>query len=1012
VFVRIICTALVYLACGLVAMAERDLCSSSCAAHGTCTQGVCQCDANWSGQDCGYFLASTEAVDEDDDAVEEGHFQESPTQSVPASELVAQEGCPEKCGSPGGRCVSGNCVCELGFFGPSCQDQQCSHDCFGHGVCSRGICECAEGWFGRSCSSRLDAPQSCEPACINGGQCVEGHCVCSQGFSGADCSVGAVLSAVANASLPSASVGAVSAASAQGAVLAGSAAPGLLPAKVERAAGTLRAPRYRASGSARKGMADPDHEDSSALPGTWPLPTGSLPHQLQAELVHHGEQKATAPKANTSCVGNCSGHGECSLVQGLEQCACHDGWIGATCDMLRCPGDCAGRGVCVQGRCVCEGPWYGEGCQHHRCPDDCSGTGYCFDGKCHCNQGFHGTNCADFSPVTEVYAVHLKKVPLASAPPAVNRFLESATLRGMPPQPCPGNCSSRGTCSDQGECQCFTGFSGPSCEWSCPGECSHQGSCVQGACLCFSGFLGADCSESGCCSGHGTCDDPEVCVCEPGWGGNDCSVRLLCPTPDCAGHGDCKDGVCHCKPGFLGLGCAEEAGGCPAPCGNHGMCNPATKTCDCEEGFVGSQCQVPLRMCPNHCNNKGLCLNGLCMCGEGWVGEDCGQPYFSPGVKASDLVEGDSEGINRLSGPSTNFSEVGRVITSGEVCGEGGLCSGHGTCDTTTGRCICEKTYTGDTCEIGHCPGFLEAGEDCHGHGLCFGGKCQCEPGWGLLEGSTELNACQHKVCASDCGSNGECVGGECRCKTGWTGPTCREPHCPLGCAHGRCTLPSLRGPGECLCDDGWVGASCERQALFTRLRSCANDCSGNGLCMDGHCACNVGFTGADCSSTVCPPGRSGPDCNLETCPNDCSGKGLCMNGQCTCWEAFVGKDCSIPDHCVGPCASTCGSDGSSATSEQCTSCVGQCVTVQDHPLGFHSVMKDLQATLLQARGKAGPPAAAAASVSPGRSPEHRRHREILAQVIGQSGKLRHSARRHREVKTPAVILRRSAAKK
>lgn len=41
----------------------------------------------------------------------------------------------------------------------------------------------------------------------------------------------------------------------------------------------------------------------------------------------------------------------------------------------------------------------------------------------------------------------------------------------------------------------------------------------------------------GGCSGHGQCQAPGMCTCEPGWGGPDCSLQE-CPAY-CGSHGTC-----------------------------------------------------------------------------------------------------------------------------------------------------------------------------------------------------------------------------------------------------------------------------------------------------------------------------------------------------------------------------------------------------------------------------------------------------------------------------------------
>lgn len=206
---------------------------------------------------------------------------------------------------------------------------------------------------------------------------------------------------------------------------------------------------------------------------------------------------------------------------------------------------------------------------------------------------------------------------------------------------------------------------------------------------------------------------------------------------------------------------------------------------------------------------------------------------------------------------------------------------------------------------------------------------------------------CKDEICPTPCGDHGRCVFGKCMCMQGWTGPNCKDPQCPGSCSgHGMCGFSSSHAPGECTCDYGWAGAACQRTALYTQIRSCPNDCNGNGLCMNGMCACNVGFNGVDCSGVECDAMSVGTNCDMVRCPGDCHGQGLCMNGVCACWEAFTGGDCSMPVECYELCRNTCDPDGSS---EKCTFCVGQCQTVHGHSeLGVHNGFEDLRATLLQ----------------------------------------------------------------
>ena len=118
--------------------------------------------------------------------------------------------------------------------------------------------------------------------------------------------------------------------------------------------------------------------------------------------------------------------------------------------------------------------------------------------------------------------------------------------------------------------------------------------------------------------------DSQMCECEAGWVGDDCSgaacqnvrphpktalepVRLASVAPDlrgtqqpcarvqpsrslvhvraapqdCSGRGMCVDGCCYCPPGFEGKDCSVRA--CPNRCSMHGACLPSG-ACACFDG--------------------------------------------------------------------------------------------------------------------------------------------------------------------------------------------------------------------------------------------------------------------------------------------------------------------------------------------------------------------------------------------------------------------------------------------
>eukprot|EP00930_Biecheleria_cincta_P063242 TRINITY_DN4874_c0_g1_i1.p1 TRINITY_DN4874_c0_g1~~TRINITY_DN4874_c0_g1_i1.p1 ORF type:complete len:921 (+),score=152.17 TRINITY_DN4874_c0_g1_i1:98-2860(+) len=847
----------------------------------------------------------------------------------------------------------------------------CKSNCFDHGACNQGVCECYDGWFGLHCDQKLEMAADCTPACANRANCVNGKCECTHGFTGADCSkvalspaflkmleeipaesgklpttnlkqshpsvqaallqthTGANSSAAARSQAASSMV--ASKIAAETAHVANTVAKAVnefsatresVHSKVAAAAASYAATETSAISAARQAvlaanhaaallgdmnveanskLGSPDHEDADSH-------IAGAAARLAAEVAAKKAmllQTAPSNEATVHCEADCSGHGVC---EDSGKCACATGWTGSICDMPLCPSNCNNRGLCVQGNCVCESGWYGSSCHLKRCPNDCSGAGYCFEGKCKCMNGFQGESCAEVHLTRQSIVVKLKRGEALKPRPGVDSYKETSSLRSLNGASCPDNCNHRGQCSPAGKCRCDAGYSGVSCESFCPNECSGQGRCIEGGCLCFAGFTGADCSVPGCCTGHGTCDVPGTCECDAGWGGPECSIELVCADPTCSGHGTCRDGSCHCEDGWNGPRCAAPTAGCVPQCGTKGKCNMHSKQCECEPGYVGADCSLKLKSCPKNCNFRGLCLNGVCMCGAGWNGDDCSRRYFAPGGVATGMLGDDAEAsksganfaidpngvradialdeslgpepridLNYNPAPATTLApafgygaaagmtppasrpqaagsssqtasaqaapgavagamspqaitpslalesaqgvafgrQTSEMDSLGKICGEGGACSGRGTCNTETGRCMCEASFFGDFCQQKHCPGFAETGEECHGHGFCDDGMCSCSSGWGgEVPGVVGMLSCHEQVCALDCGKHGSCTDGACQCQTGWQGATCQDAKCPNDC-HGRgtCAAPSPDFPGKCSCNDGWGGDACELSA-------------------------------------------------------------------------------------------------------------------------------------------------------------------------------------------------------
>uniref|UniRef100_A0A8C7YSM3 Tenascin R (restrictin, janusin) n=1 Tax=Oryzias sinensis TaxID=183150 RepID=A0A8C7YSM3_9TELE len=154
-------------------------------------------------------------------------------------------------------------------------------------------------------------------------------------------------------------------------------------------------------------------------------------------------------------IPSCSGHGSFSFD--LCGCICEESWTGKNCSEPRCPNDCSGQGMCIEGECMCDRDFGGDNCSEPRCPSDCSGRGLCIDGECVCEESFTGEDCM------------------------VGR--------------CLNDCSDQGMCIN-GTCQCRPGYVGEDCSMVyCANNCSKKGICKEGFCVCQDGFAGDDCNS-------------------------------------------------------------------------------------------------------------------------------------------------------------------------------------------------------------------------------------------------------------------------------------------------------------------------------------------------------------------------------------------------------------------------------------------------------------------------------------------------------------------------------------
>ncbi|KAG1679193.1 Protein draper [Nymphon striatum] len=426
------------------------------------------------------------------------------------------------------------------------------------------------------------------------------------------------------------------------------------------------------------------------------------------------------------------------------------------------------------------------------------------------------------------------------------------------------------------------------------------------------------CSE-GCL--HGSCIGPDTCNCEPGYGGDTCSIS--------------------CPKGKWGPKCSRNCS-----CENGATCNPVLGNCTCTPGWIGAHCNTScnasfyghkcLEVC--RCLNGASCdhISGKCDCTPGYTGPlfALSKDRYSTAVAVMDVLgvftpesctrmakidKGDVRVRRRIKGVRQKLCEKKCPEGKhGKECASECHCQNGGTCDHVTGKCLCTTGWSGDVC--GNICAAGTYGLNCSLECNCYNkagchhitGKCVCTPGY---NGDKCQDECPIGKYGINCTETCECkndavcshVNGTCECTKGFTGGLCANRTCPKNNYGEDCgeicqcneqnTEVCHPWTGECNCKPGWTGKRCGRPCSgFNFGKYCAEVCNCNGATcdhIDGACTCSSGYTGANCSSK-CEIGKFGAYC-LGQCK--CYNNATCLpdTGYCNCTPGWQGRTCATP---------------------------------------------------------------------------------------------------------------------
>mmetsp|Transcript_10842 Transcript_10842/g.14124 ORF Transcript_10842/g.14124 Transcript_10842/m.14124 type:complete len:663 (+) Transcript_10842:334-2322(+) len=478
-------------------------CPNSCSAHGTCVDRVCECYAGFTGADCSERLCPFAAAWAD---------QATATDTAHNDAECSNMGICDR--------TTGECTCRDFFEGKACERMSCPNACNGYGACQSMKYYATQKDEGEGTVYTYENQWDAEK--------VYG-CACTTGFFSVDCSE----RHCPTGDDPLTGVTADTQQVNEQQTVTCTADDGYFTLSFRRvtseyiycddALETVGTKLAKMSSITNEGITVTGDDIVCSTSGatitvTFTQDFGDVP-MLVADTTGllNGDDEGTVAvsqyRRGTKEDAYCSNRGICDFASGL--CACNEDY--ETSDgygNVGTRGDC---GYVSETISACPGEM------------ECSLQGYCKDDdtvptyECQCMAGWQGSDCSTrtcpygrswFGFPTDDDEAHLE-------------FTE---------------CSSMGVCDrEEGTCTCATNFHGAACEYmTCNtdelGECNNNGKCLNMADLAKMATINGvrqDYTYGETPNDPNTWDAEMVygCLCDAGWTGYDCSLRL-CPFGD------------------------------------------------------------------------------------------------------------------------------------------------------------------------------------------------------------------------------------------------------------------------------------------------------------------------------------------------------------------------------------------------------------------------------------------------------------------------------------------------